>query len=106
MEPFAGVLISMTRSVKTIFDQGLYAEVARTESGSKSLEVHGCIVAELKSPHRVRNMAFAFVESLDTTTKYTVEIKTDLSGRDGVHLRVVISANVSNEYQQVIEDLP
>ena len=96
----------MTRSVKTIIDQGPYAGVARTEPGSKSFEVYGCIVAELKSPHSVRNVTFASVESLDTTTKYTVEIKTDLSSRDGVHLRVVVSANVSNEYQQVIEDLP
>lgn len=106
LEPFTGVLISMTRSVKTVIDQGLYAGVARTEPGSKRLEVYGCIVAELKSPHSVRNVTFAFVESLDTTTKHTVEIKTDLSSRDSVHMRVVISADVSNEYQQVIEDLP
>ena len=39
------------------------------------------------------------------TTKCAVEIKTDLSGRDGVYLSVVIYANVSNQYQQVVEGM-
>lgn len=96
LEPFAGVLISMARSVKTILDQGLQVTVARMEPGSKSLEIHRCIIVELKLPHSVRNATFAFVESLDVTTKGIVEIQTDLSNRDGVDLRVVIDANVSN----------
>ncbi len=40
------------------------------------------------------------------TTKCAVEIKTDLSGRDGVDLSVVMNTNVSNKHQQVIEGLP
>lgn len=96
LEPFAGVLVSMAWSVKTILGQGLQVTVARTEPGSKNPEIHRRIIAELKLPHSVRNSTYAFVKSLDVTTKGAVEIKTNFSGRDGVHLSVVIDAYVSN----------
>ena len=46
------------------------------------------------------------MESLDLTTKHTIEINTDLSRRSGIHLSIIIDANVSDQYQQIVEDLP
>ena len=106
LEPFAGVFVSLARSIETILDYCLQVTVARTEPGSKNLDIHRRIIAELELPHSVRDPTFALVESLDVTTKRAVEIKTDLSGRDGVHLGVVIDTNVSNKHQQVVEGLP
>lgn len=96
----------MARCMKTVLDQDLQVVVTRTEPRAKSLNFHGCVIAELKLPHGVRNPAFALVESLNDTTKCAVEIKTDLSDRDGVHLNVVVDANISNQHQQVVEDQP
>ena len=96
LEPFAGILISMARSVKPVLDQSLEVTIARTEPGSQSLEIHRRLVAKLNLPHSIRYLTFAFVESLNLTTKRAVEIKTDLSSRNGIHLSIVINANVSN----------
>ena len=106
LEPFAGVLVSMARSVKAILDQGLQIMIARAKPGSKSLDIHRSIITELELPHSVRDLTFAAVESLDFTTKYAIEIKIDLSGGDSVHLSVIIDANISNQQQQVVEGLP
>lgn len=96
LEPLACVLVSMARSVKTILDQGLQVTIARTEPGSECLDIHRRLIAELILPHSVRNSTFALVESFDVTTKSAVEIETDLSGRDCVHLSVIIDADISN----------
>lgn len=96
LEPLAGVFVSMARSEKTIIHQSPQVAVARTEPGSKSFDTNRCLVAKLKLPHGVRNSAFASVKSLDVATKLAVEIKTDLSGRDAVHLSVVVYADVSD----------
>ena len=96
LKPLAGVLVSMARSVRAVFDQGLQITVARTQPGSKNLDIYGRIIAELDLPHSIRDLTFAFVESLDVTTKCAVEVKTDLSSRDGVHLSVVMYAHFSN----------
>ena len=96
LEPFAGILIAMARSVKAILDQGLQVTIARTEPRSQSLDIHRRIAAKLNLPHSIRDLTFAFVESLDLTTKRAVEINTNLSRRGGIHLSIVIDANVSD----------
>ena len=53
-------------------------------------------MSELMLPHSVRDTTFAFVESLDMATKRAVEIKTDLPGRDGVDLCIVIDTDFSD----------
>ena len=96
LEPLAGVLVSMARGVRAVLDQGLQIMVMRSKPSAESLDIHGRIIAELNLPHSIRNPTFAFVESLDMTTKFTVEIKTDLSGGDGIYLGVIMYANISN----------
>lgn len=105
MEPLAGVLVSMARSVRAVLDQGLQITVTRSKPSSESFDIHGRIIAELNLPHNIRNPTFAFVESFDVTTEFTVEIETDLSSRNGIYLDVIINANVSNQHQQVVEGL-
>ena len=96
LEPLAGVLVSMARCVRAVLDQGLQITVTRSKPSSESFDIHGRIIAKLNLPHNIRNPTFAFVESLDVTAKFTVEIKTDLSSRNGIYLHVIIDANVSN----------
>lgn len=96
----------MARCVKAVFDQCLQITVARTEPGSKCLDVHRHIISELILPHSVRDTTFALVESLDTTTKCAVEIEMNLSGGDSVDLSIVINTDVSDYCQQVVECLP
>ena len=96
LEPFAGILVSVPWSMRPVLDQGLQISVARSEPGSKGFHIDRYIITELNLPHSIGDVTFAVVESLDMTTKYTVKIKTDLSLRDGVHLSIVVYADVSN----------
>lgn len=96
MEPLAGVLVSMARSLRAVLDQRLQITVTRSEPSSECLDIHGRIVAELDLPHNIRNLTFTFVKSLDVTTKFSVEIKTDLPSRNGIYLNVIVNADVSN----------
>lgn len=105
LEPFAGVLVSVARCVKSVLDQSPQVTVSRPEPGSKCFDIDGCIVTKLDLPHSIGDSTFAFVESLNVAAIYAVKIKTHLSGRDGVQLSVVMYADVSNQYQQVAEGL-
>ena len=105
LEPFAGVLVSVAWGVKPVFHQSPQVTVLRPEPGSKCFDIDRCIITKLNLPHSIRDSTFTFVESFDVAAICAVEIKTHLSGRDGVQLGVVMYADVSNQNQQVVEGL-
>ena len=84
LEPFAGVLVSVAWCVKPILDQGPQVTVSRPEPGSKCLDIDRCIITKLNLPHGIRNLTFTLVKRFDMAAICAVEIKTHLSGRDGV----------------------
>ena len=105
LEPFAGVLVSVARCVESVLDQSPQITVSRSEPGSECFDIDRCIVTKLNLPHSIGDSTFKFVKSLDMAAICAVEIKTHLSGRDGVQLSVVMYADFSDQYQQVAEGL-
>ena len=89
----------MAWCVKSVLDQSPQVTVSRSEPGSECLDIDRCIITKLILPHSIRDSTFTFVESLDVAAICAVEIKTHLSGRDGIQLSVIMYADVSNEYQ-------
>ena len=106
LEPFAGVLVSVAWCVKSVLDKSPQITVSRPEPGSKCFDIDRRIITKLNLPHSIGDSSFTFVEGFDVAAICAVEIKTHLSGRDGIQLSVVMYADVSNEYQQVAEGLP
>ena len=84
LKPFAGVLVSVAWRVRPVLDQSPQVMVSRPEPGSKGFDIDRCIITELNLPHSIRDSTSTFVESFDVAAVSTIEIKTHLSGRDGV----------------------